>query len=226
MDLQPFPNRTSRRPDPNAEAAVLEALLRRLLPVMTGVYGSEFPAARRLTETLTNPPPDAVHHLRALRLAWFSIEQMISRPGLHLGHAASPDNQSADTHQWGQGDQQDDAEPTSILIVHDRREIAERLVEILTNAGFAIRYVQDCEAAEAAVVAAVPALVISDVLLPPAGGKDGINLARTLIARQIPVLLICSFPVNGEEPGLAFLKREFKEHELIESVHRLLRQQS
>jgi hypothetical protein len=76
------------------------------------------------------------------------------------------------------------------------------------------------------VVAAVPALVVAYFLLPPAGGEDGINLARTLIARQIPVLLICSFPVNGEEPGLTFLKREFEEHELIESVHRLLRQQS
>jgi CheY-like chemotaxis protein len=226
MDLQSSANHTSNHPDPEAESAVLEHLLRRLLPVLTGVYGSSFPATRLLTETLNRPSADAVHRLRALRLAWFSIEQVISRPELRLRHAASPDGAASSTHAWTQDERQDHAEAPSILIVHDRREIAERLAEILTNAGFAVRYVHDCEAAEAAVAAAVPALVVADVLLPPAGGQDGIKLTRTLMARQIPVLLMCSFPVSGDESGLAFVKREFEEHELVESVHRLLNQGS
>jgi CheY-like chemotaxis protein len=209
--------------DPQAidsDAPQLERFLRARLPRIWSTHGPDAPLTRLLTRALEESHPNEVYRLRFLRLAQFAVDRLDRAPlTLGAGDRPSLDALAPAIDRIDVGDY-----PPSVLVVHHDRAKASALIDILTDAGYGARYADSTERAREELDRATPALVIADLLLPPSGGSDGVSLAREIIARDIPVLLICSLPVAEREYGLGFLRRDFDRDELLLQIQRLLEQ--
>lgn len=116
----------------------------------------------------------------------------------------------------------------SILVVEDDATIA-RFVELeLTHVGFDVRRAADGDAALAAVDAALPDLIILDLMLP---GIDGLEVARTVRdhGHGMPILMLTARSetqdvVTGFEAGADdYLRKPFEIPELLSRVRALLK---
>jgi two-component system phosphate regulon response regulator OmpR len=83
----------------------------------------------------------------------------------------------------------------SVLLIEDDTRLAPLIARHLGDSGFALRWASDGAAAWEALAAAVPDLIVLDVMLP---GEDGFSLCRRLRAAH-PVIGIVMVTARGLE---------------------------
>ena len=116
-----------------------------------------------------------------------------------------------------------------IILVEDDALVGEIACDILTGAGYAVRWVQDPREAVAAIKKASPKLVITDIMMP---GITGLDLCKSISADpelkglKIMVMSAKSFEVERRRAqmfGAAyFLPKPFTEKGLLKAVKALL----
>ena len=116
-----------------------------------------------------------------------------------------------------------------ILIVEDSLTQAERLRYFLERNGFAVRIARDGTQALEQVVEAVPAMIVSDIIMPE---MDGYELCRRLrqdeATRDVPVILLTGLTepsdvINGLASGASdFLAKPYNEQSLVARIDRAL----
>lgn len=118
---------------------------------------------------------------------------------------------------------------TDIILVEDDFLVGEIARDILTGAGYAVRWVQDpCEAV-AAVKKALPKLVITDLMMPGISGMDvckAISSDPALAGVKIMVMSAKSFEAEKRRAktfgASHFLPKPFTEKCLLKAVSDLL----
>jgi len=120
-----------------------------------------------------------------------------------------------------------------ILVVEDEPAIAELIAINLRHAGFEVVLAEDADAAQHAVDAVLPALVVLDWMLP---GRSGHALLRQWRAaartRGLPVIMLTARSeeadkVSGLDAGADdYLTKPFSASELLARIRALLRRQS
>ena len=111
-------------------------------------------------------------------------------------------------------------DPT-VLVAEDEQPIADLLVELLKDEGFAVRHARDGAAALAMIEREPPVLVVSNVSMPR---MDGMALARRIAERRerIPVILISAHREGVDLPGVVFVAKPFDLDHVVAVVRRLL----
>lgn len=114
-----------------------------------------------------------------------------------------------------------------LLVVDDDAGIRQLLRDYLQDNGYRVTAVADGKGLRAAVAAAMPDLIILDLMLP---GEDGISLCRAVRARsEVPIIMLTA---RGEETdrvvGLEvgaddYLAKPFSPRELLARVKSVLR---
>lgn len=120
--------------------------------------------------------------------------------------------------------------PARILVVEDESAIREMLALALDQAGFDCVPAADTRAAQAAILAALPDLILLDWMLP---GVSGLDYARKLrsekLTRNIPIVMLTARAqeedkVRGLDTGADdYLTKPFSTRELIARIKALLR---
>ena len=108
----------------------------------------------------------------------------------------------------------------TILVVDDEPHIADLLAEALGDEGYRVRRAYDGLAALAAADEADPDVVVTDVMMP---GLDGVDLARRLRERGVPVVLMSAARTTVDLPGVRFVPKPFDLDEMLAAVSRALR---
>jgi diguanylate cyclase (GGDEF)-like protein/PAS domain S-box-containing protein len=116
-----------------------------------------------------------------------------------------------------------------ILIVEDSLTQAERLRYFLERNGFAVRIARDGLQALEQVGEAVPAMIVSDIVMPE---MDGYELCRRVrqdeATRDVPVILLTGLTepsdvINGLASGASdFLAKPYNEQSLVARIDRAL----
>jgi DNA-binding response OmpR family regulator len=116
-----------------------------------------------------------------------------------------------------------------IILVEDDPLVGEIALDILTGAGYAVRWVQDPREALAVVKQASPKLVITDIMMPGITGLDLCKLVRaepTLDQVKIMVMSAKSFEAEKSRAkmfgALHFLTKPFTEQGLLKAVTEVL----
>jgi DNA-binding response OmpR family regulator len=107
-----------------------------------------------------------------------------------------------------------------VLVVDDDRAIRDLVGTLLEDEGYAVRCVGDGATALSATEGEAFDLVVADVRLP---GLDGAELARRLVARGVPVVLMSAAYAAVEVPGAAFVAKPFDLDRLLREVRRAVR---
>jgi signal transduction histidine kinase/DNA-binding response OmpR family regulator len=118
---------------------------------------------------------------------------------------------------------------TRVVVIEDSRTQAQQLAGVLAREGFEVGVCRDGESGLAECLAAPPALVISDIVMP---GIDGFEVCRRLKAagatRAVPVMLLTSLAdptdvVRALAAGADnFLTKPYAAAQLVARVRRLL----
>jgi CheY-like chemotaxis protein len=116
--------------------------------------------------------------------------------------------------------------PRPILIAERDRQVRRLQEHFLTQAGFAVEFADDGEAALERACLAPPALVVTEILLPR---LDGLALCRRLRedprTRHVPVLVfsILSAGVRATESGAdRFLRKPLVDSTFVAAVQELV----
>lgn len=118
--------------------------------------------------------------------------------------------------------------PNRILIVDDDPGLCELLQRYLSEQGFTVSGVRDAGAMDASLAAAIPDLLILDLMLP---GEDGLSIAKRL-RNSHPELPILMLSARGDEVdrivGLEvgaddYLPKPFNPRELLARIRAVLR---
>jgi len=123
--------------------------------------------------------------------------------------------------------------PARILVVEDEAPIAELLCVNLRHAGFAPEWVEDGQAAQRAIDAALPDAIVLDWMLP---GTSGLQLARRWRegerTRAVPILMLTA---RGEERDKVaaldagaddYITKPFSPQELLARIRAVLRRRA
>ena len=114
-----------------------------------------------------------------------------------------------------------------ILIADDDAAIRVLWARVLSNAGYRVKTIDDGHAAVELVAAAMPDLLITDLMLPGLNGWSVFSRVRTL-APRIPILIISAVTVGTPLHGASlpnpavFLRKPVAIGELVTTVARLL----
>ena len=114
-----------------------------------------------------------------------------------------------------------------VILVAERDQQVRKLQQhFLTEAGFAVEFADDGASALERAQAALPALVITEILLPR---LDGLALCRRLredpLTREVPVLVfsILAAEVRASEAGAsAFLRKPLVDSVFLTAVQQLV----
>ena len=106
-----------------------------------------------------------------------------------------------------------------ILVVDDDPPIADMLVMVLEDEGYAVQTAHDGETALATVQRGPPDLVVTDVMMP---GTSGIAVARHLRSRGIPVILMSAAVRYPDLPDVPFIAKPFAVDRFLGMVARAL----
>lgn len=119
--------------------------------------------------------------------------------------------------------------PTDVIIIEDDPIVGEIARDILTRQGYTVQLLPDSREAVAAIKAAMPKLVITDIMMP---GLSGLDICKEVksdpaIAHiKIIVMSAKSFEVEKKRAiqfgALAFLTKPFNEKTLIMMVKRII----
>jgi len=114
---------------------------------------------------------------------------------------------------------------TDIILVEDDALVGEISRDVLMDAGYTVRLVQNSREAVAAIKAAMPKLVILDIMMP---GISGLDICKTVKAdpaiRHMKVIVMSGKTFNEVKMcafrlGAAyFLQKPFDEKTLIKTV--------
>jgi len=107
----------------------------------------------------------------------------------------------------------------TVLIVDDERPIVEFLSDLFEDEGFAVRRAYDGAAAMRDIEREPPDLVLSDITLP---GLNGVDLAKQVSARAIPVVLMSAASSAPALPYVTFIPKPFELEGILEAVHTVL----
>jgi DNA-binding response OmpR family regulator len=118
----------------------------------------------------------------------------------------------------------------AILIVEDDAPTREFIAEMLTTHGFAVTTAEDGAQARAQVAAALPALVILDMMLPKVSGFELLGEWRTSARTAgLPVFVLTSKDLSHDEQRYlrahaeALLRKQQPWHEaLVKQIERVL----
>jgi DNA-binding response OmpR family regulator len=117
-----------------------------------------------------------------------------------------------------------------ILLVEDTAHLSEEIVDILRMEGFEVTSAQNAERGLEILSAAMPDLIITDLLMPGMDGFELIQRVRAMpSARSLPIIILSAKTspedrVRGTEVGAnAFVQKPCKAHDLIESINELLK---
>src|SRR5262245_44529784 len=121
----------------------------------------------------------------------------------------------------------------SILVVEDEPAILELLKVNLSDAGYAVKAVEDAETARAALNAELPDLVLLDWMLP---GQSGLSLARELRGdprtRELPIIMVTARTEEADKvAGLEawvddYVTKPFSPRELKARIKSVLRRRA
>ena len=119
-----------------------------------------------------------------------------------------------------------DAVPRMVLVAERDHTVRELQEYFLREAGMAVEFVDDGEAALARARTVRPAAVVTEIMIPR---MDGLTLCRRLgedpLTRQIPVLVfsILSAAARAEEAGAkAFLRKPIVGSNFIATLEQLI----
>lgn len=113
-----------------------------------------------------------------------------------------------------------------ILIVEGDQQVRRLQLHFLHEAGFAVEFVDDGEAAVERVRLSLPALVVTEILVPR---LDGLSLCRRLredpLTRDVPILVFSILAAEaraGEAGASAFLRKPLVDSLFVASVQDLV----
>ncbi len=116
-----------------------------------------------------------------------------------------------------------------IIIVEDDDLVGEISSSILTEAGYAVQWVQDSREAEAAIKAGMPRLVITDIMMPGITGMDickGIKSEPQLSGIKVLVVSAKSFEAEKRRAFMfgadGFLPKPFNAQLMLDTVKGLI----
>ncbi|MBJ6749135.1 transporter substrate-binding domain-containing protein [Geomonas sp. Red421] len=116
-----------------------------------------------------------------------------------------------------------------VLVVDDRDTNREILVKMLAPIGFETIEAKDGEGAVALFMAQAPHLVLMDVVMPVMDGREATRRIRALPeGREVPIIAVSASVFEEQlrdvmEAGAdEFLRKPFREEELLEKIARLL----
>ncbi|GMV05076.1 MAG: sigma-54-dependent Fis family transcriptional regulator [Gemmatimonadota bacterium] len=115
----------------------------------------------------------------------------------------------------------------TILLAEDDRELRALLVEVLEEAGYAVRAVASGTDALAALRREGPDLVISDLMMPGASGKDVLREVRTSHPATNVIIVTAFGSIESaielvKEGAYDYLTKPFSNDELLLAVERAL----
>jgi DNA-binding response OmpR family regulator len=113
----------------------------------------------------------------------------------------------------------------AILVVEDNAAHRRLFVRILTQAGYPVRIAADAEAALAAVAHEQPALVLTDLRLPPISGKVLVG-ARHRRYPQVRIVVTSALGAAAAIPGVPFLAKPVALADLLACVEDVLARES
>lgn len=121
-------------------------------------------------------------------------------------------------------------EPTRILIVEDDQDLADLLVEELSDEGYQVHHCLSTEAAVPTLPELQPHLVISDLRLPGSSGMDMLKQCRSGSAQPGFLMITAYGTINQAVEALKaganeFLTKPFSMDHLILTVRKLLKHQ-
>ena len=108
----------------------------------------------------------------------------------------------------------------TVLVVEDDPGFAATIAEALAGEGVGVRLVASGEEALAAVAAAPPDLVLSDVWLP--GGMSGWDLVEALIRHRRPVVLMSGVFLESRSRSFSFVRKQDGVDHIVAAVRAAL----
>lgn len=107
-----------------------------------------------------------------------------------------------------------------VLIVDDERSIAELLAELLEGAGYEVFVASNGRAALAIARRELPALVLTDLMMPGVDGREFVRRMRSSpITHDIPVVVMSSIRPNLEMlENVQFLPKPFDLDDVLDLV--------
>ena len=112
------------------------------------------------------------------------------------------------------------AAPTA-LVVDDEPHIRDLVARVLRRHGYAVRTAAGGAEALAEIAREVPAVVVTDLMMP---GMDGVELAGVLRAgtAPLPVVLFSASADPVKLPGVPFVPHPLRRERLLDAVERAL----
>jgi len=117
----------------------------------------------------------------------------------------------------------------TVLIVDDEPHVARVLKLTLERAGYRVLTAPDGEAGLAAVLAAPPDALVSDIQMPRMDGRALVQaVCRELPQRSFPIFVMTSMTAREERdwvrqlPGVQFLEKPLSPRQLIAELARAL----
>lgn len=110
-----------------------------------------------------------------------------------------------------------------ILVVDDELVIGELLHEVLAERGYTVLIARDGQQAIEMTRTALPALVITDYMMPRMNGLELVaHLRANLRTRGIPIILMSAVPPGQARHVSAVLVKPFDIDDVLDQVERLL----
>ncbi len=112
-----------------------------------------------------------------------------------------------------------------ILVVEDDADLADAIVEVLTEGGYRVMYARDGARALGLLESEAPDLILLDLMMPGMNGWEfREHQARDRRLSEIPVLILSA--LDHAEHGIeaaGFLRKPVTPEQLLEAVDRLSR---
>src|SRR5579884_277906 len=112
------------------------------------------------------------------------------------------------------------------MVVEDDQDILEVVSEALRDEGYSVAAFHDATSALAYARDHQPGLVLTDLLIPPSGGRELVAQLRTLHGQEVPIVLMTALRDRdqfADVPVQQVLPKPFELEELWSVVRRWIR---